>query len=113
MNAYDIDAWLGDAEATDEQRAAIQAASDAIGARWPDPDMADSRRDALNAAAMVTLGDETLEALAEAWRDARAREQAARAALTGAIIASGGTEVDLARRAGVTRMTVRKALGKG
>ncbi|WP_372595577.1 hypothetical protein [Actinotalea sp.] len=112
MSTYDIDAWLGDTEATDEQRAAIQAASDAIAARWPDPDMADSRRDALNAAAMVVLGDEALEATAEAWRDARARERATRAALTGAIIASGGTEVGLARRAGVTRMTVRKALGK-
>jgi len=115
MTTYDIDAWLGDAEATDAQREAIQRAADAIAARWPDEDLADTREQALAAAAQVILDDAALDEFGSAYVQARRAEQDARADLTGALIASQGTasEVELAARAGVTRTTVRKALGKG
>lgn len=112
MQDYELDAYLGDVEVTDEQRAAILAAADAIEVRWPDPDAEDDRREALAAAVQVVLGDASLEEVAAAWHRARAAEREARAALTGALIASEGSEVSLAERAGTTRMTVRKALGK-
>lgn len=114
MQDYELTAWLGPAadEVTDEQRQAIAAAADRIGARWPDEDLADLREAALNAAAQIILGDDTLEATAARWAALRARERVAHAALTGALIATPDTEQGLATRAGVTRMTVRKALGK-
>ena len=59
MQDYELDAWLGDTEATGEQRAALKRAADEIGARWPDPDSADVRAEAFTAAAMVVLGDAT------------------------------------------------------
>ena len=113
MQDYELDAYLGDVDATAEQRAALHAAADAVAARWPDPDLADTREQALSAAAQVILGDDTLETIAEQWQAARRLERERHAALTGALIATPGPEVTLADRAGVTRMTVRKALGKG
>jgi hypothetical protein len=114
MQDYELDAWLGDTEATEEQRAALHAAADTIAARYryPDPDLADTREQALSAAAMMILGDATLEEMAAGWRDAHRVERERHAALTGALIAAGGSEAALARRAGLTRVTVRKALGK-
>ena len=50
-----------------------------------------------------------------AWQRARAAEREAMERLTGAIIAEAGRgvpEVQIAERASVARMTVRKALGK-
>lgn len=110
-----IDAWLGDTEATDAQREALARAADRIAARWPDEDDADSREHALTGAAQIILGDTRLEEAGRAYVRARAAEREAHAALTGALIASQGTasEVDLADIAGVSRPTVRKALGKG
>jgi hypothetical protein len=106
--------YLGDAyaETTPEQRDRIIRAAEAIEQRWPDPDLEDTRREALATAVAVVLGDDTLEQVADAWHAARAAEQDARARLTGALLASDGPEVTLARRAQTTRMTVRKALGK-
>jgi hypothetical protein len=112
MQDYELDAWLGDTEMTGEQRAALHAAAAAIADRYPHADLADSREQALSAAAMLIVGDDTLEGVAAQWREARQVEQARHAALTGALIAAEGSEVALAERAGVTRMTVRKALGK-
>jgi hypothetical protein len=112
MQDYELDAWLGDTQVTDEQRAKLHTAADTIAARWPDPDLADTREQALSAAVMVILGDDTLEAIADQWRAARRLERERHAALTGALVASDGSEVSLADRAGVTRLTVRKALGK-
>ncbi len=114
MQDHEIRALLGPVydAATAEQRDAIDRAATAIDARWPDPDLADTRREALTGAMLVTLGDDTLEGIASAWHRARVVERDAHAALTGALIASAGTEVDLAARAQITRPTVRKALGK-
>ena len=61
------------------------------------------------------VGDSTLEVIADNWRRAKSMERDAMARLTGAIIASavqGQPEATIAERAGVNRMTVRKALGK-
>lgn len=65
-------------------------------------------------ALLIVLSDSTLEQIGEALARARQEEREAMAMLTGAIIASAETdsESSLARRAGITRVTVRKALGK-
>lgn len=115
MDDHTLHGLLGDtyAETTPEQRAAISTAADRIADRWPDPDLEDVRREALNAAIAVILGDDTLEDVAQVWHRTRATERDAHAALTGALIASADQpETTLERRTGVTRTTVRKALGK-
>lgn len=114
MTTYEIDAWLGDTEATDEQRAAIQRAADRIAERWPDEDDADAREQALIGAAQIILGDAALDELGRAYVRARAAEREAHAMVTGALIASQGTasEYELADRSGLSRVSVRKALGK-
>lgn len=131
MTNDELRALLGEFydDTTDEQRDAIVQAAAAIAERWDDPDLDDTRREALNGAMMVVLGDDTLEDIASRWHAARAAERDARAVLTGALIASygravqvrdgrgggvvyTGSETELALRARVTRMTVRKALGK-
>lgn len=113
MQDYEMDAWLGDTEATDEQRAALKHAADEIGARWPDPDDADVRAEAFTAAAMVVLGDATDVEVVDAYREARRAAREAQARMTGAIIAgqiiAPESEVAQAARLGVSRLTVRKA----
>lgn len=90
MQDYELTAWLGDVEVTPEQWDSLMRASDMIDSRYS----GDMRRDygatAFNTAAQVILGDATLTDVAEAWRKARRAERAARAALTGAIIAVSG-----------------------
>ena len=107
--------WLGDTEVTDEQLELLQRASEMIDARYPDADLEDSRREALNAAFAVIIGDDSLEGYAERWADARRAEREAMEHLTGAIIAASSllSEPAIATFAGVTRGTVRTALGKG
>lgn len=60
--------WLGDFASTvsDEQIDAIAEAATTIEQRWPDPDDADTREQALSAAAQVILGGDTLENIAAA-----------------------------------------------
>lgn len=115
MQDYEIDAYLGETEASDEQREQIRAAADAVAARYPDEDLDDLRTEALSGAVQVILGDDTLEGIGQAQSRAWAAYRLALAATTGAIIASAGpgiAEDTLAARAGVSRPTVRKALGK-
>lgn len=115
----ELSAWLGDTETTDEQRDRIERAAQAIDARYPIPvdgelqDVAQEREAALSAAVQVILGDTTLEDVAAAYLAAKAREVDAHAAQTGAIIAEARTQrkVDLARRTGLSRPTIDKALG--
>ena len=120
MQPYELDAWLGDTELTDEQRDAFARMVEAIADRYPGrghgqhPDE-ESITEAMTGALQVLLGDDTLEGLAGAWARARAAEREAMGRLTGAIIATvqaGVPEVQVAERARVTRMTVRKALCK-
>ena len=120
MQPYELDAWLGDTELTDEQRATFARMVEAIADRYPGRDHGqhpdeESITEAMAGALQVLLGDDTLEGLAGAWARARAAEREAMGRLTGAIIATvqaGVPEVQVAERARVTRMTVRKALCK-
>ena len=115
---YERDAWLGPAleQMGDEQLEAFDDAARQIFDRYPvsDDDPA-AGAEALSGALMVILGDDTLEGVAGEWSNARAAERDAMARLTGAIVAEavqGQPETTIAERAGVNRMTVRKALGK-
>ena len=120
MQPYELNAWLGDTELTDEQRDAFARTVEAIADRYPGRDHGqhpdeESITEAMAGALQVLLGDDTLEGLAGAWARARAAEREAMGRLTGAIIATvqaGVPEVQVAERARVTRMTVRKALCK-
>ena len=119
MTTTDLAALLGPAydETTPAQRAAIVTAAEAIDARWPDPDLADTRTVALSAALQVVLGYETDAVLAADWHYVRAAERAAHARMTGAIIAGAlldpaESEVARAARLNVTRPTLRKALAR-
>ena len=120
MQPYELDAWLGDTELTDEQRATFARTVEAIADRYPGRDHGqhpdeESITEAMTGALQVLLCDDTLEGLSAAWQRTRAAERDAMERLTGAIIAEaqgGAPEVQIAERAGVARMTVRKALGK-
>lgn len=83
-----------------------------VARRYPD----DTRlRDLASKAAGVRGDDpapDSLESIAQRYATALEALENARAELTGAIIAASGTEVLIAERAGVSRLTVRKARGK-
>lgn len=113
MQPYELDAWLGDTDLTAEQRTALESAIDYLNSRYAGD--GDAVGQGMGGALMVILGDDTLEGVAAEWARARAAERDAMARLTGAIIAAavqGQPETAIAERAGVNRMTVRKALGK-
>ncbi len=117
MRDYDLDQWLAGTEVTDEQRAALHAASDAADTLYPTGDPGDEadREAAFTDAAMLVLGDTTLEDIGDALEAARAAEAQAmkRAKVSiAAAAALGVSEVEIARRAGLNRLTVRAALGK-
>ena len=113
MQRHELDAWLGPALAgmTPDQVAAMASYADAIKDRYADDAL---RSVAAGGALQIVLADSTLEQAGERLARARQEEREAMAVLTGALIASADTdsESSLARRAGVTRVTVRKALGK-
>ena len=113
MQRYELEAWLGPAlaEMTPDQVDAMARYAAAIEDRYADDAL---RSVAAGGALQIVLSDSTLEQLGEALARARQEEREAMAMLTGALIASADTdsESSLARRAGVTRVTVRKALGK-
>lgn len=114
----DLTAWLGPAadDLTDEQRAAFDDAARAYFAlplhteRDPADDLANSAEDddALSAILQDILGEGSLmEATRVLW--------AAQHAHTGwirAMAARGMSEVQIAEQSGITRVTVRKRLGK-
>lgn len=106
--------WTGGhVDFTDEQMDAMVAAWEQVLDLYPDADDQDERDAALSGALQIILGEATLsEVAAPASEAAIFRARAARA---GAIIASAGTDTEerLAERAHTTRMTVRRALGKG
>ena len=113
MQRYELEAWLGPALAgtTPDQVDAMARYADAIKDRYDDEAL---RGLAAGGALLIVLADGTLEQLGETLADVRQDERETMAVLTGALIASADTdsESSLARRAGVTRVTVRKALGK-
>ena len=116
MQQYELEAWLGPALAgmTPDQVDAMARYVDAIEARYDGYYDDDLRSAAAAGALLIVLADDTLEQAGETLARARQKEREAMAVLTGALIASADTdsESSLARRAGVTRVTVRKALGK-
>lgn len=112
MQDHELAGLLGPAydESSVEQRERVRAAVTTIQSRYPDD--AEAQACAGAAALEVILGDNALETIAAKWHAVRAEEADAHARLTGAIVATAAPETTIAQRAGVTRMTVRKALGK-
>lgn len=111
---YERDAWLGPAleEMSDEQLEAFDAAARQIFDRYPaDDDDPAAGTEALSGALMVILGDDTLDGLGGAYRQAVEAASEAHGRLIGAVIASrdfGPSEIS--RRSGLSRVTVTKAL---
>lgn len=108
------DAWLGPAleQMTNEQLEAFDDAARQIFDRYPatddDPDAATG---ALSGALMIVLGDDTLDGLGGAYRQAVEAASEAHGRLIGAVIASrdlGPSEIS--RQSGLSRVTVTKAL---
>ena len=108
------DAWLGPAldEMTDEQLEAFDDAARKIFDRYPaDDDDPAARTEALSGALMVILGDDTLEGLGAAYRQAVEATSEAHGRLIGAVIACrelGPSEIS--RQSGLSRVSVTKAL---
>jgi len=114
MKRYELEAWLGPAKdqmstrEVDDFAALVAKIEDRYG------DAIETTH-AMSGALQVMLRDDTLEGLAGAWKRAREAEREAMAILTGAMIATdaaGTTQAEIATRAGVTRPTVAKALGR-
>ena len=117
MQPYELDAWLGDARdtMTDEQVASFARLVDRIGDRWHDDDDVAERTEAMRGALQIILGDATLAEVGRDLRRVRVAEREAAARLTGALLAgaaAGIAETVMAEESGVSRPTVRKALGK-
>jgi GH24 family phage-related lysozyme (muramidase) len=112
-----IEAWLGPAldEMTEEQIDRMQQAADRIDDRYPDPDDEQEREAARIAACQYLLGETTIDDARESLLRVRVRAGEALAAaqqIAVMCVADGVSEAEAARRAGIDRMTVRKALGK-
>ena len=111
---YERDAWLGPArdDMTDEQLEVFDDAARQIFDRYPaSDDDPDAATEALSGALMVILGDDTLEGLGGAYRQAVEATSEAHGRLIGAVIASrdlGPSEIS--RQSGLSRVSVTKAL---
>lgn len=120
MQDHEMRGLLGPAYegTTAEQRRVVDRALAMVAQRWPDAaDWREQNMQASNAVLEVVLGDSTAEGVAAEYRAARLAAEAAQRRLTGAIIAVSlleptVAEASLADRLGVTRVTLRKALGK-
>jgi hypothetical protein len=108
-------AYLGDTETTPEQRADLLSVAAEVQRRWPGEDDEDERREVLSGAAQVILGRRVAEQFAAEWRHAHALAEEARLRMAGAVLvtARSTSEHEIARRTGLARDTIRKALGKG
>ena len=114
MNDDAMDAWLGPVGLTDEQRDRFTTIWDDVTGRYPDDQ--DAATAALSAAVQYLVGETGPESAGrEIARRTAALEDARAAARVVAVlaIADGESENALAARMGVTRVTVRKWLGKG
>lgn len=118
IERHELEAWLGPAmtDLTTEQVERLHREAEAIAARYPDPDDADAREAALIAATQYLLGELSVEEAARQLREARAvvtRASVVAQQIATMLHADGLSEVDAARAAGITRRTLRIALGKG
>lgn len=117
MEDYEMRALLGEFydDTTEEQKDAIGEGCEILDRRFP-ADLYDLHTEALAAMLAVIYGDDTDTARVSAWKAAKMAEVEAHAAMTGAIIGAALTgdesEVAQAARLGVTRVTLRKALGR-
>ena len=109
MQPYELDAWLGDTELTAEQRTTLEDAIDHLTSRYADD--GDAVGEGMSGALMVILGDDTLDGLGGAYRQAVEAASEAHGRLIGAVIASrdlGPSEIS--RQSGLSRVSVTKAL---
>lgn len=60
----------------------------------------------------VILGQTTADDIVARWKNLSDQVQVAHGQMTGAIIATAGTETEMVARFALARMTVRKAMGK-
>ncbi len=123
MQTHELMAWLGPAadDLTPEQIDRIAAEEADIDHRYSDPDQEPERQQALSAVVQHLLGDSTPEDAARALSDARRREREAFVvALQVAVMlvrdrVQAGERPDkasAARRCGIDRMSLLKALGE-
>lgn len=115
MQPHEIDAWLGDTTLTDEQRATFEAEISEIMAAYPDPDDQDVRDAAMSAALQYILGETSADEVRQkniAAIQATANARAAVRTVARLMSATGVSESQISRDLGVTRITVRAALGK-
>lgn len=115
MQDHELDAWLGPAELTTEQRATLVREVAEIEAAYPDPDDQDVRDAAMSAAVQYLLGDVTPQQVGQRLAEATGALARARASVRTTarlMVGSGASEVAAADALGVNRMTVRSALGK-
>lgn len=115
----DLMAWLGPAadDMTPEQISRVAEEAARIGQRYPDPDEHEEREAALSAAVQYILGETTAEDAAAALSAARSAQYRAFAAAlqVGTMLvadAGGKGKSSSARRVGVDRMSLLKALGE-
>jgi hypothetical protein len=123
MQEHELTAWLGPAvnTMTPEQIDRLAAEARTIAERYLDPDEQPEREAALSAAAQHLLGDITPDEAARALIEARlAESRAYAAALQIAVMLVGDNvrqgrrpqKATAARRAGIDRMGLLKALGE-
>ena len=115
MTREELTTFLGPAaEQMDEQTLTdLLHLAHGLDEKWPGRDLTDSRIHALNGAIMAATGDDYIEGLAQAWQTAHSAAEAAREAVVGAIrweATQGMSQSEIARRTGMTRVTVGKAL---
>lgn len=119
MQRHELEAWLGSAlsDLTDEQVDRLATESGRIDGRYPDPDEQDLRDAAMSAAVQYLLDETTIDDAGRALTLARlelGRAMAVAQQLAAMAVEDGtvSSEYQAAERAGIDRMTVRKALGK-
>ena len=122
VEARDVHARLGDSvdefvrRVGQEGLVDLAAAIEIINRRYAGPELDQDREAAIAAVTACGLGYETLASLTEAWREAKARERAAMAALTGGVAWASAHDrrpnIEIARMSGLARETVRKAPGR-
>jgi hypothetical protein len=105
MQRYEVEAWLGDVW-TPEQKADLVSRIEALGDDATDADWEAVCQDYNGTLDLAALGDGYLRASVAT----EAQRQALHAGIRQA--AKTTSESEIARLTGVTRMTVRKALGK-
>jgi len=116
---YELMVWLGPAasELTPEQIDRVAEAARDIHQRYPDPDDSHLRDAALSAVVQHLLGETTPEEACRALSAARQREAEAFAAAVQVAVelvrdAGGRDKSAAARRCGIDRMSLLKALGE-